>query len=51
MRKHDEIPDRLVKGNPDVGSFSHCNVCHEGATKGDFDEDRVDISGYGCWGD
>ncbi|WP_372737254.1 hypothetical protein [Neptunomonas sp.] len=51
MRKHDEIPDRLVEGNPDVGSFSNCNVCHEGAAKGDFDEDRAIIPGYGRWDD
>ena len=51
LRKHDEVPDRLVKGNPEVGSFSNCNVCHEGAVKGDFDEDRVTIPGYGRWDD
>ncbi|WP_372742464.1 hypothetical protein [Neptunomonas sp.] len=51
MRKHDEIPDRLVEGNPDVGSFSNCNVCHEGAAKGDFDEDRAIIPGFGRWDD
>jgi hypothetical protein len=51
VRKHDEVPDRLVTGNPDVGSFSNCNVCHEGAVKGDFDEDRINIPGYGRWDD
>jgi len=51
LRKHDEIPDRLVKGNPEVGSFSNCNACHEGAAKGDFDEDRINIPGYGRWDD
>lgn len=50
-RKHDEVPDYLVKGNPEVGSFSNCNACHEGAIKGDFDEDRINIPGYGRWDD
>lgn len=51
VRKHDEIPDRLVKGNPKVGSFSDCSVCHEGAINGEFDEDTVTIPGYGRWDD
>lgn len=51
LRKHNEIPDRLVAGNPKVGSFSNCNVCHKGAAKGDFDEDTVNIPGYGRWDD
>ncbi|PIV29707.1 MAG: diacylglycerol kinase, partial [Zetaproteobacteria bacterium CG02_land_8_20_14_3_00_50_9] len=27
-RKHDEIPNRLVAGNPKVRSFSNCLNCH-----------------------
>jgi len=51
-RKHHEIPDRLVSGNPEVGSFSQCDVCHgEGAQQGYFDDDRVNIPGYGRWDD
>ena len=50
-RKHDEVPDRLVTANPDVGSFSNCSACHEGAAMGDFDEDSITIPGYGRWDD
>ncbi len=48
-RKHDEVPDRLVTANPEVGNFSNCNACHEGAINGDFDEDRINIPGFGRW--
>lgn len=51
LRKHDEIPDRLVTKNPDVGSFSQCNSCHKGAADGVFNEHQVDIPGYGPWED
>ncbi|QIK36658.1 cytochrome C [Caldichromatium japonicum] len=49
IRKHDEIPPRLVADNPEVKSFSQCDRCHADANKGDFDEDRVNIPGYGPW--
>ena len=45
--QHDEIPPRLVTGNTKVNSFSQCNSCHKGASKGVFDEDDVNIPGYG----
>lgn len=51
IRKHDEIPARMVKGNPKVGSFSQCDKCHQGAQQGDFEEDRVKIPGFGRWED
>lgn len=51
LRKHDEIPARLVKDNPKVGSFSQCNKCHQGADKGVYNEHQVNIPGYGPWGD
>jgi hypothetical protein len=51
LRKHDEIPVRLVKGNPKVSRLSNRNVCHEGAAMGEFDEDTVNIPGYGRWDD
>ena len=47
IRQHDEIPMRMVTDNPQVGGFSNCNACHQNAAKGDFDEDRVSIPGYG----
>ena len=50
-RKHDEVPVRYVKDNPQVKSFSHCSACHRGADKGLFDEHDVDIPGYGPFED
>lgn len=51
VAKHDEVPSRLVKDNPEVRSFSNCQKCHTGADKGFFDEDSVVIAGYGRWDD
>lgn len=47
-RKHDEIPKRLIEQEK-VRSLAHCNRCHEGAEKGNFDDDDVVIPGYGRW--
>ena len=49
--EHNEIPARLVKDNPEVGSFSQCNRCHRGAVEGDYEERRIDIPGHGPWRD
>lgn len=51
VRKHDEIPPRLVRDNPDVGSWSNCASCHRGAERGFFDEHQVRIPGFGRWDD
>jgi hypothetical protein len=49
--KHDEVPPRLVRDNPEVGSFSNCQACHRKAEAGSFDEHTVNIPGYGRWDD
>lgn len=49
--QHHEVPAKMVKGNPDVVSFSRCETCHRGADQGDFDEHGVRIPGYGRWDD
>lgn len=49
--KHDEIPQRMVSGNPQVKSFSQCNACHKKAEQGDFNEHNVNIPGFGQWDD
>ena len=49
--EHHEIPSRLVADNPDVGSFSNCNACHQGASEGVYNEHRVRIPGHGRWED
>jgi hypothetical protein len=51
QRKHDEVPLRLVRDNPGVGSFSRCETCHGAAEQGRFDEDQVRIPGLGRWDD
>jgi len=49
--EHDEIPARLVTGNPEVKSFSQCNACHRKAAEGNYDERWIDIPGHGPWKD
>ena len=49
--EHDEIPDRMLAGNPKVGSRSNCLACHADAEKGVFDEHGVNIPGFGRWDD
>ncbi len=51
MKEHDEIPPRLVTGNPEVSSWANCGSCHPRAEAGSFDEDTVRIPGYGRWDD
>jgi mono/diheme cytochrome c family protein len=51
VREHDEVPARLVAGNPEVGSFSNCTACHTRAQAGSFREREIDIAGYGRWDD
>ncbi len=50
-RKHHEIPQRLVKGNRQVGSFSNCAACHRRAGSGSYNEHEVNIPGVGLWDD
>jgi hypothetical protein len=49
--EHDEIPKRMVKENPKVGSFSQCDSCHQDAKNGFFSENKINIPGYGRWDD
>lgn len=45
--KHDEIPARLIAGNPKVKSLSQCTACHAKAEAGSFSEREINIPGYG----
>ena len=49
--EHDEIPRRLMEGNPKVRSRANCQACHRQADKGYFGEHGVNIPGYGRWDD
>lgn len=51
IREHDEVPQRMVEGNDQVGSFSQCDACHTDASRGRFDEEQIRIPGYGRWDD
>lgn len=50
-RKHDEIPARLIAGNPKVKKLSNCAACHTTADRGIFSEGNVVVPGYGRWDD
>lgn len=50
-RKHHEIPERFVRGNSEVGSYSNCAACHTRAESGSYDEHQVRIPGVGRWDD
>lgn len=48
--KHDKVlkkEARLITDNPDVGSASRCNACHEDAEKGIFQKHTVRIPNIG----
>lgn len=51
LSKHDEIPERHIKGNDRVGSRANCAACHTEAATGYFGEHGVNIPGYGPWED
>jgi len=51
IRKHDEIPQRYVVGNKEVGSYSKCEACHQRAETGSYNEHEVTIPGFGRWED
>jgi len=46
VKKHDEIPEHMVAGNPEVKSFANCAACHRSAERGIFDDDDVRIPGF-----
>jgi hypothetical protein len=45
--EHNEIPPRLIVGNPKVISLSQCQACHTQAEAGSFREREIYIPGYG----
>lgn len=50
VRAHHELPKKLFQNNPQVKSLSNCGVCHQGAARGNYDEDDVSIPNYkGRW--
>lgn len=51
IKKHDEIPEKLITKNEKVKSLSYCEKCHTKAEKGVFDDDSVFIPGHGSWSD
>lgn len=51
IRKHDELPTRVWRDNPKVGSMSNCSACHTKADNASFDEHQVKIPGVGRWED
>lgn len=51
LGKHDELPARLVRDNPEVRSFANCPACHQRAAAGSYNEHEVRIPGVGAWDD
>ena len=51
IHEHDEIPSRFIQANDKISSLSQCNACHQGAERGQFDEDDIFIPGVGRWDD
>jgi hypothetical protein len=51
LRQHDELPARVSRDNPKVGSMSNCSACHTKADNASFDERQVKIPGVGRWKD
>ena len=49
-REHREISAKIIN-LPEVKSLSNCDACHRDAARGYFDEDSVEIKGYGRWHD
>ena len=48
-RKHEEIPEKMIKGNKGVKSLSFCDKCHTEAAQGVYDADTVNIPNYPNW--
>jgi len=48
-RKHQVIPEKMIKGNKSVKSLSFCDRCHTQANEGIYDADTVDIPNYPNW--
>ena len=46
---HKSIPPEMIVQNPDVGSLSQCDSCHENAGDGNFDDDDVAIPNFPDW--
>ena len=51
QHEHNEIPRRMLEGNPKVGSRANCLACHSQADKGFFNEHGVVIPGFGRYDD
>jgi len=51
VSRHEEIPDRLISGNPKVKSLSQCQQCHQDIKNGVYDDDTVYIAGHGYFED
>jgi nitrate/TMAO reductase-like tetraheme cytochrome c subunit len=49
-REHDEISARVIKQSG-AASLSHCNVCHQRAEQGSFNEHEIWIEGLGRYDD
>lgn len=50
IRKHNEIPKRFIQQET-VGNLANCEACHTKASRGNYDDDYVNIPNVGKWED
>jgi hypothetical protein len=51
FRKHQNLPEKMIKGNKAVKSLSYCDKCHTQAAGGVYDVDTVSVPNYPNWKD
>lgn len=51
IRKHDEVPLSIRRGQGQVKSMSNCDACHTNAKQGSYSEHEIRIPGRGRWED
>jgi mono/diheme cytochrome c family protein len=51
QHEHNEISWKRLQNNGESISFSNCDSCHRHALQGSYEEDDIDIPGYGRWDD
>ncbi len=49
--EHDELSAAMTTGNPDVISMSNCDACNQDTALARFEEEMIDIPGFGPWED
>ncbi len=51
LHEHDELKKEMTTENPQVVSLSNCDACHQDSVLARFEEDMINIPGFGPWED